>query len=148
MGNYCTQVFLHYVRSNGVHFESYFNKNHRYVNDPVKVKEEPKPPVVSNNALAEYIKVYDNILTPADCEIIMQEYAECDLWKSASVSADSVENRQVRNCDTIGVSLPDLLTTETRHTIDRIFFKSCCLVAQKYIRLEGFILSTVTVLKR
>ena len=133
VGNYCTQVFLHYVRSNGVHFESYFNKNHRYVNDPVKVKEEPKPPIVSNNALAEYIKVYDNVLTPADCEIIMQEYVECDLWKPASVSADSVENRQVRNCDTIGVSLPELLTTETRRTIDRIFFKSCCSVAQKYM---------------
>ena len=133
VGNHCTQVFLHYVRSNGVHFESYFNKNHRYVHDPVKVKKEPKPVVVSNNALAEYIKIYDNILTPADCEIILQEYAECDLWKPASVSADSIENRKVRNCDTIGVSLPELLTTETRRTIDRIFFKSCCAVAQKYM---------------
>tara|TARA_A100001035_G_scaffold209907_1_gene169802 strand:- start:300 stop:1451 length:1152 start_codon:yes stop_codon:yes gene_type:complete len=133
VGNYCTQVFLHYVRSNGVHFASYFNKDHRYKHDPVKVKTKPKVLTVSHNRLAEYIKVYDDVLTPADCETIMQEYKDSNLWKPAAVSAGNVEDRTIRNCDTIGVSMPDVLTTETRRTIDKIFFRACCDVAKRYM---------------
>ena len=136
-GESCTQVFLHYVRTKGPCFKYYFDKDHRYSTDIIKSK--PKPLNVVNvsgdNKLSNYIKVYDNIFTPEDCAMILDEYRDCEHWAPATVSSSSTENLNVRNCDVINVSTPQIINKNMhqRKKIDDIIFKRADMAAQRYI---------------
>ena len=133
-GEECTQVFLHYVRSNGLNFKRYFDKDHRYKDDPVKVKAQPKATTVG--PLNDYIRVYEDIFTPDECKMILDEYMDSDHWKSATVSSHSVANTSVRNCDIIGISTPDTINKNRLHRvmIDKTIFKGVDKAAQRYMR--------------
>jgi len=134
-GESCTQVFLHYVRTKGPCFKYYFDKDHRYSTDIIKSKPLNVVNVSGDNKLSNYIKVYDNIFTPEDCAMILDEYRDCEHWAPATVSASSTENLNVRNCDVINVSTPQIINKNMhqRKKIDDIIFKRADMAAQRYI---------------
>ena len=134
-GESCTQVFLHYVRTKGPFFKYYFDKDHRHSDDIIKSKPLNVVNVSGDNKLSNYIKVYDNIFTPEDCAMILDEYRDCEHWAPATVSASSTENLNVRNCDVINVSTPQIINKNMhqRKKIDDIIFKRADMAAQRYI---------------
>ena len=134
-GESCTQVFLHYVRTKGPCFKYYFDKDHRYSDDNIKSEPLNVVKVSGDNKLSNYIKVYDNIFTPEDCAMILDEYRDCEHWAPATVSATSTENLNVRNCDVISTSTPQIINKNMhqRKKIDNIIFKRADMAAQRYI---------------
>lgn len=138
-GETCTQVFLHYVRSQGPFFKYYFDKDHRYRDDEPK-KEVMEVKEVNNsqstsNSLNDYIKVYNNIFTPDECKMILDEYVDCSDWETAKVSSDARQNRDVRNCDIISISMPDVIKEDSnRINIDQLIFKKANLAAKLYVK--------------
>lgn len=135
-GESCTQVFLHYVRTNGPYFKYYFDKDHRYADDKVKTKTTPiiNATPSSESPLSKYIKVYDNVLDMDDCNLILGEYSNANEWASA-MTGQGVENRDVRNCDTIPISNQEILevNVDVRKQIDSMLFKKVNSIAQRYI---------------
>lgn len=131
-GESCTQVFLHYVRVNGPCFPYYFDKDHRYKED--RIKRTPST-ISGENKFSEYIKVYDNIFTQDECEMILDEYRDCEDWASARVSANGTENRNIRNCDIISTSVPCILNKNKLHRemIDKMIHKRVGEAMQKYV---------------
>lgn len=145
-GQSCTQVFLHYVRSKGPCFKYYFDKDHRYSEDNIKMVEVKERPVTqfldrlpkvyqSENKLSQYIKVYENVLTLEECELILNEYKDTDEWSSATVSSSNTANKNVRNCDIIPISNPTTigLNEQNRRKIDSILLKKVGIAAKQYI---------------
>lgn len=136
-GELCTQVFLHYVKSKGPNFRYYFDKDHRYRDDEVKLETitTSANSNVSESPLAEYIKVYDSIFTPEECKTILDEYKKSNEWQSAKISSKKLENKNVRNCDVMNISLPNIIekNQSTRKKIDELIFKNTNYAAQKYI---------------
>ena len=133
-GQSCTQVFLHYVRSQGPFFKYYFDKDHRYRDDElVQTVSEPKK---QHNSLNDYIKVYSNIFTLDECEMILDEYRDCEHWAPAGVSSNNVQNPSVRNCDIISISTPQIINKNRLHRdmIDRMILKKANEAAQMYIK--------------
>ena len=120
-GESCTQVFLHYVRLHGPCFKYYFDKDHRYREDLVKTTTT----ISGENKLLEYVKVYDNIFTPDECEMILDEYRDCEHWLPAGVSSNNTQNPSVRNCDIISISTPRIINKNRLHRdmIDKMIFK-------------------------
>jgi predicted 2-oxoglutarate/Fe(II)-dependent dioxygenase YbiX len=135
-GESCTQVFLHYVRTNGPYFKYYFDKDHRYSDDSVKTKSTPiiNATPSSESPLSKYIKVYENMLDVDECNLILNEYANTNEWTLAT-TGQGVENRDVRNCDTIPISNQEILDVnlDMRKRIDEMLFKKVNSIAQRYI---------------
>ena len=135
-GESCTQVFLHYVRTNGPYFKYYFDKDHRYADDKVKTTSTPivNATPKSESPLSKYIKVYENMLDIDDCNLILNEYSNTDEWASA-MTGEGIENRSVRNCDTIPISNQEILEVnlDLRKRIDDMLFKKVNSIAQRYI---------------
>ena len=131
-GESCTQVFLHYVRLHGPCFKYYFDKDHRYREDLVKTTTT----ISGENKLLEYVKVYDNIFTPDECEMILDEYRDCEHWLPAGVSSNNTQNPSVRNCDIISISTPRIINKNRLHRdmIDKMIFKKANGAAQMYIK--------------
>jgi len=84
-GTYCNQVFLHYVRSRGPYFSSYFDKDHRITEDVIKPVETKPVVTKSLNSLANYIKVYDDVLTKEECDYIISEYKDALEWRTSEI---------------------------------------------------------------
>lgn len=135
-GNTCTQVFLHYVRTKGPYFECYFDKDHRYKNDIVKVETTPiiNATPKSESPLSQYIKVYENILSVDECNLIINEYKNSEEWNGAR-TGQGVENKDVRNCDIISISIPCIkeVNPDIREKIDSILYEKVNYAAQKYV---------------
>lgn len=131
-GESCTQVFLHYVRLHGPCFKYYFDKDHRYTEDLVKTTTT----ISGENKLLEYVKVYENIFTPEECEMILDEYKDCEHWAPAGVSSNNTQNLSVRNCDIISISTPQIINKNRLHRnmIDKMIFKKANDAAQRYIK--------------
>ena len=98
------------------------------------MKAQPKATTVG--PLNDYIKIYEDIFTPDECKMILDEYMDSDQWKPATVSSNSVENTSVRNCDIIGISTPDTINKNRLHRvmIDKTIFKGVDKVAQRYMK--------------
>ncbi len=138
LGEYCSQVFLHYVRSRGPYSCVYFDKkkyNECVKNEPVKtptliVKDTSK----SKTTLDEYIKVFYSALTDEQCDIILNEYANTDEWIPTKTGNNEI-NTHIRNCDTIGISLKDVIekNVDVRNQIDKIIFDQSDITIKKYI---------------
>jgi predicted 2-oxoglutarate/Fe(II)-dependent dioxygenase YbiX len=138
-GEYCTQLFLHYVNVNGPHKLKYFCKQNKYVEDAIKPPQKEEPPektiaFTSTNPLADFIRVYDNILTKEECDSIIKEYYNSDEWTSALVGSGQ-ESTAIRNCDILNVSRPDVIANnqEVRKNIDDLLFKKSFVAAKKYV---------------
>ena len=138
IGNACTQLFMHYVRSRGKYATFYFNKDRKVVTDQprkkedIPVKVEPLPRV---NTLDEYIRVYDNILTHKECKLILDEYVESKEWYDAMVGG-GVKKDNVRKCQIAHISLKEVISKneEIRKKIDTLVFDKAGGAASRYIQ--------------
>ena len=137
-GESCTQVFLHYVRSNGPYFRNLFDNE--YIDDKVKTNTnsyniDSEIVKTSKSSIVDYIKVYDNIFTPEECKTILDEYKNSDDWKFTKVGSEGMEDNDYRNCESIDISYRDIIekNQSVRKNIDEIIHKKSIGVAQKYI---------------
>ena len=78
------QVFLHYVRLHGPCLNTILI---RIIDTEDLVKTTTT--ISGENKLLEYVKVYDNIFTPDECEMILDEYRDCEHWLPAGVSSNN-----------------------------------------------------------
>ena len=138
LGNTCTQLFMHYVRSRGKYATFYFNKERKVVTDQPRKKEEIPVkvlPVPKANNLDQFIRVYDNILTHKECKLILDEYAESNEWYDAMVGG-GVKKDNVRKCEIAHISLKDVISKnqEVRKKIDSLIFDKAGGAASRYIQ--------------
>lgn len=156
-GNYCSQLFLHYVRSRGPYSHVYFDKKeYRAQSDilneekkPELVqKEEPKSPTLivkeekpvitykSKTPLDEYIKIFYDVVPNDTCDLIISEYSSSDDW-CESRTGDGQVNRDIRNCDIISISQANVINKnpENRQKIDHMLFNASGEALKKYIQL-------------
>lgn len=141
VGEYCSQVFLHYVRSRGPYSCVYFDKK-RYNECIPKtpktptliVKETSEDVFKSKSTLDDYIKVFYSALTNDECDYILNEYKDTNEWIPTKTGNNAV-NRDIRNCDTIGISLTDTIekNIDIRKRIDQIVFERSDQTLKKYI---------------
>ena len=138
LGNNCTQLFMHYVRSRGKYATFYFNKERKVVIDQPRKKEDIPVkvlPVPKANNLDQYIRVYDNILTHKECKLILDEYAESKDWYDAMVGG-GVKKDNVRKCEIAHISLKEVISKneEIRRNIDSLIFDKAGSAASRYIQ--------------
>ncbi len=115
-GNEYAQCFLHYVKSNGIHSDNYFdNKN------TSKILTE-----------SNYIKVYNNILSDELCDLIINEYEDFE-WEPA-ITSDHLVKSDVRKCNRIGISIGDSISKnpKTRKYIDDKLFSCASTAIKRY----------------
>ena len=87
-----------------------------------------------DHRISDYIKLYENIFTPEDCAVILDEYKDCDCWRPARVGSRSTENLSVRNCDIMKLSLSHVINKNMRYRkeIDNMIYKKVGEVMKKY----------------
>ena len=138
IGNACTQLFMHYVRSRGKYATFYFNKERKVVIDQPRKKEDIPVkvlPLPKTNNLDQFIRVYDNILTHKECKLILDEYAESKEWYDAMVGG-GVKKDNVRKCEIAHISLKEVISKneEIRKKIDTLIFDKAGGAASQYIQ--------------
>jgi len=144
IGEYYTQVFLHYVKSRGDCSYSYFDKvnetNKPVINIPTAkepIKSETK--IISSRSkksLEDYIFTLDNIVPEELCNRILKEYHDCSFWTPTSVGDGNIDN-QIRNCDVINISESVVLQKnfDVRKKIDEDFYLCASKVINEYRNL-------------
>lgn len=92
--------------------------------------------ISSSSKLEDFIKVFDNILTEDQCDYILNEYKDCNEWNNALI-AHQENDRSMRNCDTIGISLNDVINInyENRKKIDNFLFNSIGKIINNYTNI-------------
>ena len=84
-GKSYTQVFLHYVKSNGKYKDSYF--------------ESPQL------SIKNYIITIENAIPHDLCDTILKEYKDSNEWRPSLVgNGKGILDTNIRNCDLIGLS--------------------------------------------
>lgn len=153
-GNYCTQVFLHYVKSRGEYSNLYFDKKNydQTLNDisnknvsiteiekinqspTLIVQSEEIIPHKSKTPLDEYIQVYYSALSDEICDLILNEYANASEW-SESMTGNKNVNKNIRNCDIISISQANVINgnPEIRQKIDNSLFNASGITLKKYV---------------
>lgn len=101
-----------------------------------KYSEVTEQKTTSNNfsdkPLKDFIKVFDNALDPAACEIILNEYKNSSEWKETLTGSGHDPNS--RNCSAIPISFQDCINRnpEIRQQIDQSLFECVSSCIQKY----------------
>jgi hypothetical protein len=126
-GSEYVQVFLHYVQSKGDNAWAYFDKEKVKPIDFVSEKKEELPvkkieaPVIITGipTLDDYVVELENMIDPAFCKEILDEYVPDFDWKPAYISGGVVE-RTIRNVDTLPISQKPIIAKnpEVRQSID------------------------------
>lgn len=91
LGNYYSQVFLHYVKSKGDKSESYFDRGKDYFKN-----------------LEDYINVFENEISEELCDRIIAEYKDSDEWVDAKTL--SGVHKKIRNCKIISLSIESTIS--------------------------------------
>lgn len=150
VGNEYTQVFLHYVRSRGDCAYTYFdtedhkgehgNHNKKTTIDKtleVEVKEDTikRSPILIKPAskLEDFVQVFDNVLSPENCNLILNEYKNSSEW-SDTRTGDGEVSKNARNCTEISISYQHILEQnfDVRKNLDNIVFESVRKVINNY----------------
>ena len=88
-----------------------------------------------NNTLS-YIRVYESVLSPDECKIILDEYSNSSEWMSPIVNLpEGLEvNKKFRNCDLISLSNEKTISVNysVRKIIDNFLFKKINLAVDRY----------------
>ncbi len=143
-GEEYVQVFLHYVRSRGKYAYTYFDtENHK-----PESYEEFKIPKVSQiveptkkyslisikpaSKLEDFIQVFDNVLSPENCNLIINEYKNSSEWLDTHTGSGI--NKNVRNCMEISISSEYTLekNLDVRKNLDNVVFESVRKVISNY----------------
>lgn len=152
-GEEYVQVFLHYVRSRGECAYTYFDtENHKgergnhnrkmTINKPLETKVEENvkkcsPMLVKPvSKLEDFIQVFDDILSPENCNLILNEYKNSLEWEDTTVGSGEV-SKNIRNCTEIPISSHHILEKnfEVRKDIDDVIFESVKNVISNYSNL-------------
>jgi len=155
-GEFCSQVFLHYVRSRGPYSNVYFDKKECKVSNDILeekdiqqetntsptliVKDDVRKEAIitykSKTPLDEYIKIFYNVVSDEDCNLILDEYASSSDWVE-SRTGDGNVNKHIRNCDIISISQANTIikNPETRQKIDHLLFNASGKALKEYIQL-------------
>jgi predicted 2-oxoglutarate/Fe(II)-dependent dioxygenase YbiX len=115
-GNFYSQVFLHYVRSNDKKSYTYFDKVTEKTNNTDNRLN-------SSAKLKKFINIFENILSEELCDKIISEYANDNLWSDSKVAGGRVDTL-VRNCKIINMSFSESLLKNLsirKDLDDRIF---------------------------
>lgn len=139
-GESCTQVFLHYVRSDGPYFRTYFDKKQLPTENKVKMNIisssiNSNVKKTSESSLSEYIKVYDSVFTPEECKTILDEYKNSDEWVFTRVGATvGIVDKDTRNCQVINLSDETIIgeNPSVRKNIDELIHKNAISAALSY----------------
>lgn len=151
LGNYYSQVFLHYVKSRGECSYAYFDnrketskigipdnemtvKQTSEVQEIIETKETSFPVMYrSTRKLEDFIKVYDNIVSKELCNKILNEYTSVDHWNPTRVGEGTV-NSNIRNCSVVQLSSPEIIDKnfEIRKFIDVELHQQLLEVVKKY----------------
>jgi hypothetical protein len=150
VGNEYTQVFLHYVRSRGDCAYTYFdtedhkgkhsNHNKKIITDKtleVEVKEDTikRSPILIKPAskLEDFVQVFDNVLSPENCNLILNEYKNTSEWEDTITGGGEV-TKNSRNCMEIPISFQHSLERnfDVRKNLDGIIFESVKKVIDNY----------------
>jgi predicted 2-oxoglutarate/Fe(II)-dependent dioxygenase YbiX len=153
VGEEYVQVFLHYVRSRGKCAYTYFDtENHKREPDnydkkmptnktlEVKIKENDKKysPILikPTSKLEDFIQVFDNVLSPENCNLILDEYQNSSEWLDTR-TGDGKISKNVRNCTEISISDHHILEQnfDVRKNLDDIVFESVKNVITNYNNL-------------
>lgn len=136
-GQSCTQVFLHYVRSNGPYFRYYFDKDYAKSNDEIKTNSiiSGIDSKISESPLVDYIRVYDGVFTSEECKTILNEYKNDSGWESSKVGYNGIEDNNYRKCDIMNISHQDIIekNKSVRRSIDDLIHRKAIGAVQKYV---------------
>ncbi len=115
-GSFYTQVFLHYVRSNGEKSYAYFDKR--------KNNSESKEDIKALSKLKSFIKIYENAITDDLCNLIIETYSNTEEWVSSKIG-DGKINKLIRNCEIINISSEETISKnyQKRKEIDDKLFE-------------------------
>lgn len=85
--------------------------------------------------LADYILVFENLVSVDLCKKIVKEYEKSDLWAPSRVGASNggVVDQTIRNVDSIGMSHNNITENPNRKFLDDEIFKSVNNAMIKYI---------------
>lgn len=85
--------------------------------------------------IEDYIVVLENAITPALCNAILDEYAECSDWVD-TVIGDGRIDTQIRNCFTIGMSFSGIIdkNPKLRGELDKYLHTSISAVIKNYAK--------------
>lgn len=152
-GNEYVQVFLHYVRSRGECAYTYFDTedhkgthgNHNkkdIINKTLEVESEEDvkkySPILIKPAskLEDFIQVFDGILSPENCNLILNEYQNSSEWIDARTGDEQIV-KHIRNCTEIPISVQHILEKnfDVRKRIDDLLFESVKKVITNYNNL-------------
>jgi len=114
-GNFYSQVFLHYVRSNGEKSYTYFDKTKNISSSDYAIKPSSK--------LESFITIYESIVPEELCNLITRHYSTDDGWKSSQIGYGTI-NKSIRNCEIINISSENtiLKNPSVRKEIDKKIF--------------------------
>lgn len=152
-GEEYVQVFLHYVRSRGECAYTYFdtenhkgehgNHNKKITIDKTlegEVKEDTikRSPILIKPAskLEDFVQVFDNVLSPENCDLILNEYQNSSEW-SDTRTGDGEVSKNTRNCTEISISAQHILEQnfDVRKNLDDVVFESVKNVITNYNNL-------------
>lgn len=87
--------------------------------------------------LGKFIVEVDNIMPLDLCDLIVEEYAYSESWKTATISKNSVADTSIRNVQSIGISQQENISrnTEVRSYIDRNVFEAAKAAINRYASL-------------
>lgn len=120
-GEFCSQFFLHYVRKNGCAANQAGDKVNGLFDEQeviAKLAQEyvqmgwnaPEKFRIKNpqySSFADYVVVFEDVLSDEKCDAIVSHYEKSLQWKPALTTGDVNDNNQVstkRKCDTINIS--------------------------------------------
>jgi predicted 2-oxoglutarate/Fe(II)-dependent dioxygenase YbiX len=83
--------------------------------------------------ISDYIAIFENVMTYALCDAILEEFKNEDEWEKTVVGDGRVEDK-IRTAETIIISYPHVIeqNSKVRQKLDKYVFASAGLVIKKY----------------
>jgi predicted 2-oxoglutarate/Fe(II)-dependent dioxygenase YbiX len=82
----------------------------------------------------DYIVVFEDVITPALCDAILQEFSNEEEWLKTIVGTAGEFIPEIRNAETIGISYPNVIqkNPKVRAKLDKYIFASAGFAIRKY----------------
>lgn len=84
------------------------------------------------DSLGKYIVIFEDAVTPALCDAVLDEYKNCDDWVAAVTAAGKSDAQ--RQCSTIGISFDAIMQKNitVRKNLDAYLYTSASAAIKKY----------------
>jgi predicted 2-oxoglutarate/Fe(II)-dependent dioxygenase YbiX len=86
------------------------------------------------NKIEDYIYIIKNALSLNLCDEILNEFKNSDEWIDTIIGSNGEVNKQVRSCQTIGISCPQVIqkNNKLRHKLDNAIFDGASKCIKEY----------------